>query len=145
MATTVERFIAVYQICDNLARMQNNMRVNVKLIQASEAAGKLQVPAKKAFSDLGKAFNERLVANQDILTSFAQQVSAGAGDLGILPQDITDTQSLLVTWATNLQNNAVATKSDTDTLVANVLAAVPAAMLPFGRDISDTAAVVKPA
>ena len=131
MPTTVDRFFAVVEICQNLSTMQNNMRANVQIIQSSAHAGTLTVTAQKAFQDLGLAFNQRLTLNQSIMTAFPSQLSAGATALGITPTDVTNIQNLLVTWATNLQNNTVVTLADVDTLVSNLLAAVPVAMLPF--------------
>src|SRR3990167_533408 len=131
MPTTVDRFFAVVQVCQNLATMQNNMRKNVQVIQSSFHGGGLTVTPKKAFSDLGAAFNQRLELNRVVMTAFPTQLSAGATALGIAPSDVTSIQNLLVTWATNLQNNTVVTLADCDTLVSNVLANVPAAMLPF--------------
>src|SRR3990167_7683867 len=132
MPTTVDRFFAVVQVCQNLATMQNNMRKNVQVIQSSfHGGGGLTVTPQKAFSDLGAAFNQRLELNKAVMTAFPTQLSAGATALGIAPSDVTSIQNLLVIWATNLQNNAVFTLADCDTLVANVLANVPAAMLPF--------------
>lgn len=131
MPTTVDRFFAVVQICQNLSTMQNNMRANVVTIQTSVHAGTLTVTPQKAYSDLGRAFNQRLTFNSTIMAAFPSQLSAGATALGIAPADVTSTQNLLVTWAENLRLNTVATLTDVDTLTSNVLAAVPVAMLPF--------------
>ena len=130
--TTIDRFYAVVQITQNLSTMHNNMRANVQVIQASQAAGTITlVQAQQAFRDLGRAFNQRLTMNQTIMDAFPSQLAAGATAVGIAPSDVTADQSLLVTWATNLQNATFATVGDLNTLVSNVLANVPAAMLPF--------------
>ena len=131
MPTTVDRFFAVVDICQNLSTMQNNMRANVVVIQTSAHAGTLTVTAQKAFSDLGIAFNQRLSMNSAIMAAFPAQLSAGATAIGVAPADVTSVQALLVTWAENLRLNTVVTLADCDTLVTNILAAVPAAMLPF--------------
>jgi len=131
MPTTVDRFFAVVDICQNLSTMQNNMRANVVVIQTSAHAGTLTVTPQKAYSDLGIAFNQRLSMNSAIMAAFPAQLSSGATALGIAPADVNSVQTLLVTWAENLRLNTVVTLADVDTLTNNVLAAVPAAMLPF--------------
>ena len=130
--TTIDRFYSVVQITQNLSTMQNNMRSNVQIIQTSQHAGTITLAkAQQAFHDLGVAFNQRLASNQAIMDAFPTQLSAGATAIGVAPSDVTSVQALLVTWATNIQNASFATQADMDTLVSNVLANVPAAMLPF--------------
>ena len=133
MPTTVDRFFAVVQICQNISTMQNNMRTNVQVIQSAKNAGTIPTfsAAQQAMRDLGNAFLQRLAMNQTIMTAFPSQLSAGATALGISPTDVTTVQALLVTWGTNLNTAVVTNQSDLDTLVTNVLAAVPVAMLPF--------------
>ena len=132
MPTTIDRFYAVVQITQNLSTMQNNMRANVLILQASQAAGTLTLgQAQQAFRDLGAAFQQRLTMNANLIAAFPAQLAAGATAVGIAPADVTSVQALLVTWATNLQNAAFATVADLDTLVTNVLANVPVAMLAF--------------
>lgn len=130
--TTIDRFYAVVQITQNLSTMQNNMRANVQILQTSEHNGTITLAkAQQAFRELGNAFQQRLTLNQNIITAFPTQLANGATAVGIAPTDVTSVQALMVTWATNLQNATFATEADMDTLVTNVLANVPAAMLPF--------------
>ena len=133
MPTTVDRFFSVVQICQNISTMQNNIRANVQAIQAAKGAGTIPTfsAAQQAMRDLGNAFLQRLAMNQTIMTAFPSQLSAGATALGISPSDVTTVQALLVTWGTNLNTAVVTNQSDLDTLVTNVLANVPSAMLPF--------------
>ena len=133
MPTTIDRFFGVVQICQNLATMQNNMRANVQIIQAAKNAGTIPTfaAAQQAIRDLGNAFLQRLAFNQTVLTNFPSQVAVGATAVGITPTDVTDIQTLLVTWSTNLSTATVTNQTQLDNGVASVLANVPAAMLPF--------------
>ncbi len=132
MPTTIDRFYAVVQITQNLSTMQNNMRANVQIIQASLTGGTLTpAAAQQAFRDLGLAFQQRLTMNANIIAAFPAQLSAGATAVGIAPADVPSVQALLVTWASNLQNAVIPSVADANTLVTNVLANVPAAMLAF--------------
>ena len=134
MPTTVDRFFAVVQICQNQATMQNNMRANVQTIQASFTSGPLQgniAGTQQAFRGLGMAFQQRLAMNQAIMSLFPAQLAAGATAIGVAPGDVTSMQSLLGTWAGNLSTATVTNGTDVDTLVSNVLANVSEAMLPF--------------
>ena len=132
MPTTIDRFYAVVQITQNLSTMQNNMRANVQILQASRLAGTITLAqAQQAFRDLGTAFQQRLTLNANLIAAFPTQLSAGATAVGIAPADVTSVQALMVTWSTNLQNATFAVVADLDTLVTNVLANVPAAMLAF--------------
>ena len=133
MPTTIDRFFAVVQICQNLSTMQNNMRRNVQTIQASKNAGTIPTfaAAQQATRDLGNAFLQRLALNQTIMTNFPTELSAGAIVVGITPADVTNVQALLVTWATNLNTAVITNQTQMDNGVAAVLANVPEAMLPF--------------
>lgn len=133
MPTTIDRFFAVVQLCQNLATMQNNMRANVQTIQAGKNAGTIPTfaAAQQATRDLGNAFLQRLNMNAAIVTQYPSQVQLGAEALGIVYQDMTDTYNLLRTWATNLSTATITNQTQLDNGVTAVLANVPAAMLPF--------------
>ncbi len=136
MPTTIDRFFAVVQLCQNLATMQNNMRANVQIIQAGVAN-----PASDLFGDyakaqtavraLGMAFLQRLDMNAAIVTQYPAQTQAGAEALGIVYADMTNLYTLLRTWATNLSTAVITNQTQLDAGVAAVLANVPASMLPF--------------
>jgi hypothetical protein len=133
MPTTIDRYFAVNQLCQNLATMQNNMRANVVTIQAAKNAGTIPTfaAAQTAVRDLGLAFLQRLDMNAAIVTAYPAQVQAGAEALGIVYQDMTDLYALLRTWATTLSTATVTNQTQLDNGVAAVLANVPASMLPF--------------
>ena len=133
MPTTIDRFFAVVQLCQNLTTMQNNMRRNVQGIKASKDAGTIPTfaAAQQAVRDLGTAFLQRLDMNAAVATQYPAQVQAGAEALGIVYQDMTDTYNLLRTWATNLNTATITNQTQLDNGVAAVLANVPASMLPF--------------
>ena len=133
MPTTIDRFFGVVQLCQNLATMQNNMRRNVVIIQQGKAAGTIATfaDAQKAVRDLGTAFLQRLDMNKSVVDQFPAQVQAGAEALGIVYQDMTDTYTLLRTWATTLSTATINNQTQLDNGVAAVLANVPAVMLPF--------------
>jgi len=133
MPTTIDRFFAVVQLCQNLATMQNNMRANVVIIQQGKAAGTIATfaDAQKAVRDLGTAFLQRLNMNAAIVQQYPAQVQAGAEALGIVYQDMTDVYNNLRTWATNLSTATITNQTQLDNGVAAILANVPAAMLPF--------------
>ena len=133
MPTTIDRFFAVVQLCQNLATMQNNMRANVVTIQQAVAKGTIPNPAasQQAFRDLGAAFLQRLAMNKAVTDAHQADVVAGATALGIAPADLVAVYNLLFTWATNLNTAIVTDQNQLDNGVAAVLANVPAAMLPF--------------
>jgi hypothetical protein len=133
MPTTIDRFFAVVQLCQNLATMQNNMRANVVTIQQAVANGTIPNPAasQQAFRDLGAAFLQRLAMNKKVTDAHQADVVAGATALGIAPADLVAVYNLLFTWATNLNTAIVTDQNQLDNGVAAVLANVPAAMLPF--------------
>lgn len=134
MPTTIDRFFAVVQICQNLATMQNNMRANVQAIKAAKAAGTLVTfaDAQAATRALGTAFLQRLAMNQTIMTAFPTELAAGASAVGIAAGDVSAAQTLLTTWATTLSTAVITNQTQLDNGVTAVLANVPAAMLPFG-------------
>ena len=133
MPTTIDRFFAVVQLCQNLSTMQNNMRRNVVIIRDAKNAGTITtfMAAERAMRDLGAAFLRRLDMNAAVVQQFPAQVQEGAEALGIVYQDMTDTYNLLRTWATNLSTATITNQTQLDNGVAAVLANVPASMLPF--------------
>lgn len=133
MPTTIDRFFAVVQLCQNLSTMQNNMRRNVVIIQQAKNAGTIPTfaAAQQAVRDLGAAFLQRLDMNAAVVQAFPTQVQAGAEALGIVYQDMTDTYNLLRTWATTLSTATVTNQTQLDNGVNAILTNVPAAMLPF--------------
>ena len=133
MPTTIDRFFAIVQLCQNLATMQNNMRRNVVIIQQGKAAGTIATfaDAQKAVRDLGTAFLQRLDMNAAIVQQYPAQVQAGAEALGIVYQDMTDIYNLLRTWATNLSTATITNQTQLDNGVNAVLANVPESMLLF--------------
>ena len=133
MPTTIDRFFAVVQLCQNLATMQNNMRRNVVIIQEGKAAGTIATfaDAQQAVRALGTAFLQRLDMNAAVVQQYPAQVQAGAEGVGIVYQDMTDTYNLLRTWATNLSTATITNQTQLDNGVAAILANVPAAMLAF--------------
>lgn len=139
MPTTIDRFYAVVQITQNLSTMQNEMRVGILDIQANFKGTRVggsplqgNLPAiQQTVRDRGAAFQQRLDKNAALIAAFPAQLSAGATAVGIAPADVTSIQALMVTWATNHQTATFATGADLDTLVTNLLAAVPVAMLAF--------------
>ena len=133
MPTTIDRFFAVVQLCQNLATMQNNMRRNVVIIQESKAAGTIATfaAAQTAVRDLGTAFLQRLDMNAAIVTTYPAEVQAGATALGISFADMGDVYDNLRTWATTLSTATITNQTQLDNGVAAILANVPASMLPF--------------
>jgi hypothetical protein len=133
MPTTIDRFFAVVQLCQNLATMQNNMRANVQTIQAAKDAGTIPTfaAAQQATRDLGTAFLQRLDMNAAVVQAFPAEVQAGATALGISFADMTAVYDNLRTWATNLSTATITNQTQLDNGVTAVLANVPAAMLPF--------------
>jgi len=133
MPTTIDRFFAVVQLCQNLATMQNNMRRNVVIIQEGKAAGTLATfaDAQKAVRDLGTAFLQRLDMNAAIVSGHAAEVQAGAEAVGIVYADMTALYTLLRQWATTMSTATITNQTQLDNGVAAILANVPASMLPF--------------
>jgi hypothetical protein len=84
-----------------------------------------------ALRDLGKAFNQLLAKNQTVYDTYPAEVQAGAVGVGIVPGEVGTDQTLLVTWASNLETAVVTTQTQLDALVTAVLANVPQAMQPF--------------
>jgi len=133
MPTTIDRFFAVVQLCQNLATMQNNMRANVQGIQAAKNAGTIPTfaAAQQAVRDLGTAFLQRLDMNAAIVTNFNAEVQAGSAALGISFTDMTNVYTNLRTWATTLSTATITNQTQLDNGVTALLAGVPASMLPF--------------
>lgn len=133
MPTTIDRFFAVVQLCQNLATMQNNMRANVQIIQTGVAAGTIPTfaAAQQAVRDLGTAFLQRLDMNAAVVTAHAADVQAGAEALGIIYADMTSVYTLLRQWATTMSTATITNQTQLDNGVAAILANVPASMLPF--------------
>lgn len=133
MASTIDRFIASYQLCQQIADMQNNMRANVQIIQAAKNAGTIPTfaAAQQAFRDLGNAFLARITVLTTLVTNNLGAVQAGTTALGVTFTDITDLNTLLTTWATNLSTATITTQTQMDNSVAALLAAVPAAIQPY--------------
>lgn len=133
MATTVDRFIASYQLAQQIADMQNNMRANVQIIQAAKNAGTIPTfaAAQQAFRDLGNAFLSRIETLTTLVTNNLTALQNGTAALGITWTDITDIKTLLTTWATNLSTATITTQTQMDNAVAALLAAVPAAIQPY--------------
>lgn len=133
MPTTVDRFIASYQLCQQVADMQNNMRANVQIIQAAKNAGTIPTfaAAQQAFRDLGNAFLSRIATLTTLVSNNLAPLQAGTTALGITWTDITDMKTLLTTWATNLSTATITSQAQMDNSVAALLAAVPAAMQPY--------------
>jgi hypothetical protein len=130
---TVDRFIASYQLCQQIADMQNNMRANVQIIQAAKNAGTIPTfaAAQQAFRDLGNAFLSRINTLTTLVTNNLTALQNGTAALGIVWTDVTDMKTLLTTWATNLSTAVITTQTQMDNSVAALLAAVPAAIQPY--------------
>jgi hypothetical protein len=136
MPTTIDRFFAVVQLCQNLSTMQNNMRANVQTIQAGVANPASELfnnfpAAQTAVRALGTAFIQRLDMNAAIVTAYNAEVQAGSTALGISFADMTSVYNNLRTWATTLSTATITNQTQLDNGVAAVLANVPASMLPF--------------
>jgi hypothetical protein len=133
MPTTIDRFFAVVQLCQNLSTMQNNMRANVVTIQQGKAAGTIATfaDAQVAVRALGQAFLQRLAMNKAIYDAHPAEVAAGAAAVGIGVNDMANAHALLMQWATTLSTATVTNQTQLDNGVNAVLANVPAAMLPF--------------
>ena len=138
--TTIDRFFGVVQICQNIATMQNNMRDNVTFLQAQFTSGGINgtstlqgdlVGTQKAYRDLGTAFQQRLALNQNVLSAWPTQLSAGATAIGVLSSDVTARQQLLVNVSSGLVNAVFTSSSDVITGTNQVLNTVPVAMLAF--------------
>jgi hypothetical protein len=138
--TTIDRFFGVVQICQNIATMQNNMRDNVTFLQAQFTSGGITgtstlmgdlVGTQKAYRDLGAAFQQRLTMNQNVLSAWPSQLSAGATAIGVLTSDVTTRQQLLVNVSSGLMTAVFTTSGDVIAGTNQVLNLVPVAMLPF--------------
>jgi len=138
--TTIDRFFGVVQICQNIATMQNNMRDNVTFLQAQFTSGGINgtstlqgdlVGTQRAYRDLGNAFQQRLALNQNVLSAWPTQLSAGATAIGVLSSDVTARQQLLVNVSSGLVNAVFTSSSDVITGTNQVLNTVPVAMLAF--------------
>jgi len=133
MATTVDRFIASYQLCQQVADLQNNMRANTLIIQAGKNAGTIPTfaAAQTAFRDLGTALLGRIATLTTLVTNNLAAMQAGTAAIGVTWTDITNMKDLLTTWATNLSTATITNQTQMDNSVAALLAAVPAAIQPF--------------
>ena len=85
---TSEAFFAAEEICSNLARMHNNIRENVRIIQAAYKAGTLAVPVEQAFQDLGKSFQQRLGLNDVLSAKFPSPLKIDPGDIAAVQADL---------------------------------------------------------
>lgn len=142
MPTTVDRFLASWQLAQQIADIQNNMRKNASFIKANKDAGVLVGPpgnqhvmtfadAQQAFRDLGSAFLTRIAVLTTLVTNNLTSMQNGTAAVGIVWTDVTDMKTLLTTWATNLSTSVVTNQTQMDTSVAALLAAVPAAIQPY--------------
>lgn len=132
--TTIDRFFAVVQICQNIATMQNNMRDNVVVLQNSFTSGALLnnlSAAQQAYRDLGNAFQQRLSMNQNVMSAWPTQLQAGATAIGVTSSDVTGRQQLLVNVSSGLATVVFTTSGDVISATNQVLNAVPVAMLAF--------------
>lgn len=138
--TTIDRFFGVVQICQNIATMQNNMRENVTFLQAQFTSGGITgtstlqgdlVGTQQAYRDLGAAFQQRLSANQNVMSAWPSQLSAGATAIGVLTSDVTARQQLLVNVSSGLATAVFTTSGDVIAGTNQVLNLVPVAMLAF--------------
>lgn len=134
--TTIDRFFAVVQICQNIATMQNNMRANVVLLQNQYTSGNAPLfnnlsATQQAYRDLGTAFQQRLTANQAVMSAFPIQLTAGANAIGVSSSDVTGRQQLLVNVSSGLVTATFVTSSGPIDATNTILATVPVAMLPF--------------
>lgn len=138
--TTIDRFFAVVQICQNIATMQNNMRDNVVLLQNAYTSGGISgtspllnslSAAQQAYRDLGTAFQQRLTMNQTVMSAFPAQLNAGAAAIGVTSSDVTGRQQLLVNVSSGLANAVFTTSGDVISATNQVLTLVPVAMLAF--------------
>jgi hypothetical protein len=136
MPTTIDRFIAVYQLCQQIAGMQNDMRASAQIIQSG-----FSNPASELFNDLplvqqrtrdaGAAYLSRIAVLTTLATNFSGDLATGFTALGISPTDVTALRTLLTTWATNLHTATITSQIQLNNQVAALLAAVPAAMQPY--------------
>ena len=133
MATTVDRFLASWQLCQQIADMQNNMRANTVVIQAAKNDGTIPTfaAAQTAFRALGTAFLSRIATLTTLVTDNLAAMQAGTAAIGVVWTDITDMKAVLTTWATNLSTATTTNQTQMDNSVAALLAAVPAAMQPY--------------
>lgn len=134
--TTIDRFFAVVQICQNIATMQNNMRENVVLLQNQYTSGSGPLfnnlsATQQAYRDLGIAFQQRLTLNQAVMSAFPIQLAAGGNAIGVTSSDVIGRQQLLVNVSSGLVTATFVTSSGPIDGTNQVLAAVPVAMLPF--------------
>jgi hypothetical protein len=138
--TTIDRFFGVVQICQNIATMQNNMRDNVVFLQNQFTSGGITgtstlqgdlVGTQTAYRALGAAFQNRLTANQNVLSAWPTQLAAGASAIGVTSSDVTGRQQLLVNVSSGLATAVFTSSSDVITGTNQVLNTVPVAMLAF--------------
>jgi hypothetical protein len=138
--TSIDRFFGVVQICQNIATMQNNMRDNVVFLQNAYTSGGINglstlqgdlVGTQRAYRDLGAAFQQRLAFNQNVMSAWPTQLSAGASAIGVQTTDVTARQQLLVNVSSGLANAVFTTSGDVITGTNQVLNVVPMAMLAF--------------
>lgn len=138
--TTIDRFFAVVQICQNIATMQNNMRDNVVFLQSQFTSGGINgtstllgdlVGTQTAYRALGNAFQQRLSQNQNVMSAWPAQLAAGAAAIGVTSSDVTGRQQLLVNISSGLATAVFTTSGDVIVGTNQVLNAVPVAMLAF--------------
>lgn len=112
---TPDSFFAVTAICQNLADMHNNLRSNVQIIQASQAAGTLKIPVDQALQDLGKALQQRLALNDVLVAKYTQP-------LKVDPTDIQSIQAALRTTVDALATTSAKDIQAVATVVSDILA-----------------------
>jgi hypothetical protein len=136
MPTTIDRFFAVVQICQNIATMQNNMRSNVVSLQNQYTSGAPPLlndlsATQQAYRDLGRAFQQRLTFNQTVMSNFPTQLAAGAAAIGVQTTDVTAMQNLLVNVSSGLAQAVFTSSGDVISATNTVLSMVSSSMLAF--------------
>jgi len=136
MPTTVDRFLASWQLAQQIADMQNNMRANALLVKANFSNPQsLQFNSfpntQQAFRNLGNSFLTRIDKLTTLVTNNLTAMQNGTAAIGIVWTDVTDMKALLTTWATNLSTAVITNQTQMDNSVAALLAAVPAAIQPY--------------
>jgi hypothetical protein len=131
---TLERFITVSQLSDNLARMSRNMRQIVQQVKADKDAGRVVGPppghvmtfadAQASIRNTGQSFLDRLAMNAAVVTPHVTEVTDGAAALGIQFTDMTARYNLLLTWATTMNTAVITNQTELDNGVAAILAAI---------------------
>jgi hypothetical protein len=131
--TTVGRFLASWQLAQQIADMKNNMRANTQAIQAAKNAGTIPTfaAAQQAFRDLGAAFLTRIAVLTTLVTNNLTAMQNGTAAIGIVWTDVTDSKAVLTTWATNLSTATITNQTQMDNSVAALLAAVDAEIQPY--------------